>query len=49
MFDALRLAWGMRSVDPAPLQLPVTGDRNSSGAVLVLNEEEAQPILDQVR
>jgi LCP family protein required for cell wall assembly len=49
MFDAIRLAWGMRSADPAPLVLPVSGDRNSSGAVLILNEEEAQPILDQVR
>ncbi|HET6954258.1 MAG TPA: LCP family protein [Acidimicrobiales bacterium] len=49
MFDAMRLAWGMRSIDPAPLELPVDNDRNGSGAVLILREDEAQPVLDQVR
>ena len=48
--DALRLGWGMRGIVPEPLEpLPVDGERNSSGAVLILREDEAQPILDQVR
>jgi LCP family protein required for cell wall assembly len=50
LFDALRLAWTLRSgLDPEPLQLPTTSDSNESGSVLILNEEEAQPILDQLR
>jgi LCP family protein required for cell wall assembly len=49
LFDALRLGWGMRGIDPEPLALPVDPDRNSSGAVLILREDEAKPILDQVR
>jgi LCP family protein required for cell wall assembly len=49
MFDAMRFAWGMRGMaDPLP-PLPVSDDRNASGAVLILDEAAAQPILDQVR
>jgi hypothetical protein len=39
----------MRGIDPEPLVLPVENDRNSAGAVLILQEEAAEPILDQVR
>jgi LCP family protein required for cell wall assembly len=46
LFDAIRLAWTLRGgLNPEPLVLPTTPDGN----VLVLNEEEAQPILDQLR
>jgi len=50
LFDGLRLAWAVRGgLNPEPLVLPTTSDRNESGAVLILSEDEAQPILDQVR
>jgi len=49
MWDGFRLFWRMRGVNPAPLELPTVDDRNESGAVLILQEEEAQPVLDQVR
>lgn len=49
MFDAMSFAWGMRGMADPLEPLPVDNDRNSSGAVLILREEEAQPILDQVR
>jgi hypothetical protein len=48
--DALRLGWGMRGIVPEPLDpLPVDNDRNEAGAVLLLREDEAQPILDKIR
>jgi LCP family protein required for cell wall assembly len=50
MTQAFRLLWTMRGgLEPTPLELPVTPDRNDSGAVLLLQEEEAQDELDQVR
>jgi LCP family protein required for cell wall assembly len=51
LFDALRLGWGMRGIEPEPLSLQdaVSNDRNASGAVLILDEDKAKPILDQVR
>ena len=49
MFDAMSFAWGMRGLAEPLEPLPVDNDRNDSGAVLVLREDEAQPILDQVR
>jgi LCP family protein required for cell wall assembly len=49
MFDGLRLFWRLRGLDPAAQGLPVENDRNESGSVLILQEEEAQPILDQFR
>jgi LCP family protein required for cell wall assembly len=49
LWDAMRLAWRIRGLDPAPQELPVTPDRNESGAVLILQEDEAQPILEQFR
>jgi hypothetical protein len=40
----------MRGKTPEVLDpLPVSNDRNESGAVLILDEAAAQPILDQVR
>jgi LCP family protein required for cell wall assembly len=48
--DALKLGWGMRGITPEALPpLPVDNDRNESGAVLILRDDEAQPILDEVR
>jgi anionic cell wall polymer biosynthesis LytR-Cps2A-Psr (LCP) family protein len=51
LFDALRLGWGMRGIEPEPLSLQdaLSNDRNASGAVLILDEAKAQPILDKVR
>jgi hypothetical protein len=49
MLDAFRLGWALRGIDSKALQLPVDPDRNEAGAVLILREDEAQPILDQVR
>jgi LCP family protein required for cell wall assembly len=49
MLDAFRLGWALRGIDTKALQLPVDADRNDAGAVLILREDEAQPILDQVR
>ena len=46
LFDAIRLAWTLRGgLNPETLVLPTTPDGN----VLVLNEAEAEPILDQLR
>jgi LCP family protein required for cell wall assembly len=50
LFDAVRLAWTLRNgLDPEPLVLPTTQDRNESGAVLILDEGAAEPVLDQLR
>jgi LCP family protein required for cell wall assembly len=49
MFDAMSFAWGMRGLAEPLDPLPVTNDRNDSGAVLILDEAAAEPILDQVR
>jgi LCP family protein required for cell wall assembly len=51
MFDAIRLGWGMRGKTPEPLDITdaLTNDRNDAGAVLILNEEIADPILEQIR
>jgi LCP family protein required for cell wall assembly len=49
MFDGLRLGWALRGIDSNQLELPVVNDRNESGAVLILQEDAAQPVLDEVR
>jgi anionic cell wall polymer biosynthesis LytR-Cps2A-Psr (LCP) family protein len=49
MLDAFRLAWALRGIDSKTLVLPVDPDSNESGSVLILREDEAQPILDEVR
>ena len=49
MLDGFRLGWALRGIDSEQLVLPVDFDRNESGSVLILREDEAQPILDQVR
>jgi LCP family protein required for cell wall assembly len=51
MFDAMRLGWGMRGKTPEALDLtPALGaDRNGSGAVLILDEAAAEPILEPIR
>jgi LCP family protein required for cell wall assembly len=47
--DAIRFAWRLRSLDPAPVELPTEFGRNSSGSVLFLVEPGAQAALDQFR
>ena len=49
MFDGIRLAWALRGTDSEPLVLPVDNASNEAGSVLILRDDEAQPILDQVR
>jgi LCP family protein required for cell wall assembly len=49
MLDGFRLAWALRGIDSKTLVLPVDPDSNESGSVLILREDEAQPILDEVR
>jgi len=49
MFDAMRLVWGLRGLEPEPLALTTTNDRNEAGAVLILDEAASQPALDAVR
>jgi hypothetical protein len=51
MFDAIRLGWGMRGKTPEALDITdhLSGDRNGSGAVLILDQDGAAPVLDQVR
>lgn len=49
LWDAMRLAWRIRGLEPVPQELPVEPDRNEAGAVLILQEEQAQPVLDQFR
>jgi LCP family protein required for cell wall assembly len=49
MFDGLRLGWALRGIDSNQLELPVVNDRNESGAVLILQEDAAQAVLDEVR
>jgi LCP family protein required for cell wall assembly len=51
LFDAIRFGWGMRGKTPEPLDITdaLTNDRNDAGAVLILDEEIADPILEQIR
>jgi len=50
LFDAMRLGWTLRGgLNPEPLELTVTPDRNDSGAVLILDSEASKPVLDEFR
>ncbi|MEO7573933.1 MAG: LCP family protein [Acidimicrobiales bacterium] len=49
LFDAIKLAWRLRSLDPLPVDLPVENGRNSSGAVLFLVQPGAEGALAQFR
>jgi LCP family protein required for cell wall assembly len=51
LFDAIRLGWGMRGKTPETLDIreALSNDRNDAGAVLILDEEIADPILDEIR
>jgi LCP family protein required for cell wall assembly len=49
LLEAMRFAWRLRGLDPEPLELPTDQDRNEAGAVLLLREAEAAPILDRLR
>jgi LCP family protein required for cell wall assembly len=50
LFDAIRLGWRLRGgLDPTPEELPVTAERIGETSALRLNEEEAEPILEQFR
>ncbi|MET0901822.1 MAG: LCP family protein [Acidimicrobiales bacterium] len=46
--EAIRFAWRLRSLDPAPVELPTRLGRNQSGSVLFL-EPEADAALEQFR
>ena len=48
LFDAIRFAWRLRSLDPEPVELPVRLGRNDSGSVLFL-EPGAEAAFDQFR
>jgi LCP family protein required for cell wall assembly len=49
MFDAMRLAWRLRSLDPERHQLPVRAGSNQSGSVLFLDEQPAEVVLSLFR
>jgi LCP family protein required for cell wall assembly len=49
LFEAIRLAWRLRSLDPTTVVLPTEIGRNESGSVLFLVEPGAQESLDQFR
>jgi len=49
LVDAIRFAWRLRSLDPAPVELPVRNGANGSGSVLLLVEPDAQAAFDQFR
>jgi LCP family protein required for cell wall assembly len=49
LFDAMRFAWRLRSLDPTPVELPTEFGSNASGSVLFLVDPGAQAALDQFR
>jgi LCP family protein required for cell wall assembly len=49
LFEAMRFAWRLRSLDPTPVELPTEFGRNASGSVLFLVEPGATEALDQFR
>jgi len=49
LFDALRLGWAMRGINPQSLVLPTTPARRNGADVLLLQQDAAKPIIDQVR
>jgi len=49
LFEAMRFAWQLRSLDPTSVELPTEFGRNDSGSVLFLVQPEADEALDQFR
>ena len=49
LWNAITFAWKLRGLEPTPLALKVHGERNNSGAVLILEEDASAPVLDQFR
>ena len=49
LVDALRFAWRMKGLEPEPAVLPTTGERIGGAAVLLLVDDEAQPVFDLFR
>ena len=49
MFEAMRFAWQLRSLDPTSVELPVENGRNDSGAVLFLVQPQADAALAQFK
>jgi anionic cell wall polymer biosynthesis LytR-Cps2A-Psr (LCP) family protein len=47
--DAVRFGWRLRSLDPAPVELPVELGSNSSGSVLFMVEPGADAALAEFR
>lgn len=49
MWDAVRLGWNLRGLDPTPVELPVDAGSNEAGFVFFLDEAEAPAVLEQFR
>lgn len=49
LFEAMRFAWRLRSLDPTSVELPTEFGRNDSGSVLFLVQPGADAALDQFR
>jgi LCP family protein required for cell wall assembly len=49
LFEAMRFAWRLRSLDPTPVELPTELGSNESGSVLFLVQPAADEALDQFR
>jgi LCP family protein required for cell wall assembly len=49
MVDAMKLAWRLRALDPAPVELPTKLGSNSAGSVLFLIDPDSEAALAQFR
>ena len=49
LWDAIQLAWRLRSLDPVSVELPTRLGSNGSGSVLFLVDPDSQTALDQFR
>jgi LCP family protein required for cell wall assembly len=49
LWDAIQLAWRLRSLDPVSVELPTRLGSNGSGSVLFLVDPDSQAALDQFR
>jgi LCP family protein required for cell wall assembly len=49
LWDAIQLAWRLRSLDPVSVELPTRLGSNGSGSVLFLVDPDSQAALDQLR
>lgn len=49
LWEAMRFAWQLRSLDPTSVELPTEFGRNDSGSVLFLVQPDAEAALDEFR